>query len=133
MVVRTKTVLFVCVHNAARSQMAEAFFNEMAGGRHVGISAGSQPAEGVNPVAVETMGELGMDISGVRPKRLTAEMIERADLVVTMGCGENVCPIVPKEVIEWDLEDPSGRPIEEVRETRDRIKELVSELIRALG
>jgi arsenate reductase len=133
MVVRTKTVLFVCVHNAARSQMAEAFFNEMAGGRHVGISAGSQPAEGVNPVAVETMGELGMDISGVRPKRLTAEMIERADLVVTMGCGENVCPIVPKEVIEWDLEDPSGRPIEEVRETRDRIKELVSELIQTIG
>ena len=133
MVVCTKTVLFICVHNAARSQMAEAFFNEMAGGRHIGISAGSQPAEGINPVTVEAMAELGMDISGARPKRLTADMIERADLVVTMGCGENVCPIVPKEVIEWDLEDPSGRPIEEVRETRDRIKELVSELIRALG
>ena len=133
MVVRTKTVLFICVHNAARSQMAEAFFNEMAGGRHIGISAGSQPAEGVNPVAVEAMGELGMDNSGARPKRLTADMIERADLVVTMGCGENVCPIVPKEVIEWDLEDPSGRPIEEVRETRDRIKELVSELIQTFG
>ena len=128
-----KTVLFVCVHNAARSQMAEAFFNEMAGGRHVGISAGSQPAERVNPVAVEAMGELGMDISGARPKRLTADMIERADLVVTMGCGENICPIVPKEVIEWDLEDPSGRPVEEVRETRDRIKKLVSELIQSLG
>ncbi|MDH5200594.1 MAG: arsenate reductase ArsC [Candidatus Bathyarchaeota archaeon] len=128
-----KTVLFVCVHNAARSQMAEAFFNEMAGGRHIGISAGSQPAEGVNPVSVEAMGELGMDVSGARPKRLTADMIERADLVVTMGCGENVCPIVPKEVIEWDLEDPSGRPIEEVRETRDRIKELVSELIQTIG
>jgi protein-tyrosine-phosphatase len=128
-----KTVLFVCVHNAARSQMAEAFFNEMAGGRHVGISAGSQPAERVNPVAVEAMAELGMDISGARPKRFTADMIERADLVVTMGCGENVCPIVPKEVIEWELEDPSGRPIEEVRETRDRIKELVGELIRTIG
>lgn len=128
-----KTVLFVCVHNAARSQMAEAFLNEMAGGRHVGISAGSQPAERVNPVAVEAMAELGIDISGTRPKRLTADMIERADLVVTMGCGENVCPIVPKEVMEWDLEDPSGRPIEEVRETRDRIKELVSELIRTIG
>jgi arsenate reductase len=133
MVVRTKTVLFICVHNAARSQMAEAFFNEMAGGRHIGISAGSQPAEGINPVTVEAMAELGMDISGARPKRLTADMIERADLVVTMGCGENVCPIVPKEVIEWDLEDPSGRPIEEVRETRDRIKELVSELIQTFG
>jgi arsenate reductase len=128
-----KTALFVCVHNAARSQMAEAFFNEMADGRHVGISAGSQPAERVNPVAVEAMRELGIDISGARPKRLTADMIERADLVVTMGCGENVCPIVPKEVIEWDLEDPSGRPIEEVRETRDRIKELVSELIQTFG
>lgn len=128
-----KTVLFVCVHNAARSQMAEAFFNEMADGRYVGISAGSQPAERVNPVAVEAMRELGIDISGTRPKRLTADMIERADLVVTMGCGENVCPIVPKEVIEWDLEDPSGRPIEEVRETRDRIKELVSELIGTIG
>jgi len=133
MVVRTKTVLFICVHNAARSQMAEAFFNEMAGGRHIGISAGSQPAEGINPVTVEAMAELGMDISGARPKRLTADMVERADLVVTMGCGENVCPIVPKEVIEWDLEDPSGRPIEEVRETRDRIKELVSELIQTFG
>ena len=105
----------------------------MAGGRNICISAGSQPAEGVNPVAVEAMGELGMDNSGARPKRLTADMIERADLVVTMGCGENVCPIVPKEVIEWDLEDPSGRPIEEVRETRDRIKELVSELIQTIG
>jgi len=105
----------------------------MAGGRYIGISAGSQPAEGVNPVAVEAMAELGMDISGARPKRLTADMVERADLVVTMGCGENVCPIVPKEVIEWDLEDPSGRPIEEVRETRDRIKELVSELIQTIG
>lgn len=128
-----KTVLFICVHNAARSQMAEAFFNEMAGGRHVGISAGSQPAEKVNPVAVEAMAELGIYISGARPKMLTVDMIERADLVVTMGCGENVCPIVPKEVIEWDLEDPSGRPIEEVREIRDKIRELVSKLFRAIG
>ncbi len=128
-----KTVLFICVHNAARSQMAEAFFNEMAGGRHVGISAGSQPAEKVNPVAVEAMAELGIYISGARPKMLTVDMIERADLVVTMGCGENVCPIVPKEVIEWDLEDPSGRPIEEVREIRDKIRKLVSKLIRAIG
>jgi arsenate reductase len=127
-----KTVLFVCVHNAARSQMAEAFFNEMADGRHVGISAGSQPAERVNPVAVEAMGELGIDISGARPKRLTADMIERADLVVTMGCGENVCPIVPKEVIVWELEDPSGKPIEEVLSIRDQIMKLVRDLVDTL-
>jgi arsenate reductase len=127
-----KTALFVCVHNAARSQMAEAFFNEMAGGRHIGISAGSQPAEGINPVAVEAMGELGIDISGARPKRLTADMIERADLVVTMGCGENVCPIVPKEVIVWELEDPSGKPIEEVLSIRDQIMKLVRDLVDTL-
>ena len=94
-----KTVLFVCVHNAARSQMAEAFFNEMADGRHVGISAGSQPAERVNPVAVEAMGELGIDISGARPKRLTADMIERADLVVTMGAG-NIWEVAD-EIVRW--------------------------------
>ncbi|MDH5792205.1 MAG: arsenate reductase ArsC [Candidatus Bathyarchaeota archaeon] len=127
-----KTVLFVCVHNAARSQMAEAFFNVMAGGRHVGISAGSQPAERVNPRAVEAMGELRIDISGARPKRLTADMIERADLVVTMGCGENVCPIVPKEVIVWELEDPSGKPIEEVLSIRDQIMKLVRDLVDTL-
>jgi arsenate reductase len=127
-----KTVLFVCVHNAARSQIAEAFFNEMAGERRIGISAGSQPAERVNPIAVEAMGELGIDISGARPKRLTADMIERADLVVTMGCGENVCPIVPKEVIVWELEDPSGKPIEEVLSIRDQIMKLVRDLVDTL-
>jgi len=127
-----KTVLFVCVHNAARSQIAEAFFNEMAGERRIGISAGSQPAERVNPIAVEAMGELGIDISGARPKRLTADMIERADLVVTMGCGENVCSIVPKEVIEWELEDPSEKSIEEVLSIRDQIMKLVRDLVDTL-
>lgn len=111
--------------------MAEAFFNEMTEGRHRGISAGSQPGDMVNPNAVETMAELGIDISGSKPKRLTAEMVEEADIVITMGCGENVCPIVPKEVLEWDLEDPAGMPLERVREIRDQIRERVERLIEA--
>jgi arsenate reductase len=127
-----KTVLFICVHNAARSQMAEAFFNEMTGGRHVGMSVGSQPAERVNPKAVEAMSELGIDISGAWPKKLTAEMVEVANLVITMGCGEDVCPIVPKEVLVWKLEDPSGKQLEVVREIRDEIKVRIENLIKAL-
>jgi arsenate reductase len=127
-----KTVLFVCVHNSARSQMAEAFFNEMTGGRHRGISAGSEPAEAVNPDAVEAMAELGIDISGARPKRITAEMVERADIVITMGCGENVCPVVPKEITDWELEDPSGKLLEEVREIRDQIRGKVGLLVEAI-
>lgn len=127
-----KTVLFVCVHNAARSQMAEAFFNEMAEGRHRGISAGSQPAEEVDPGALAAMAELGLDIGDARPKKLTASMVVEADVVVTMGCGEDVCPVVPKEVLDWELEDPSGKPLEKVRETRDQIRERVERLIEAL-
>jgi protein-tyrosine-phosphatase len=130
---KLKTVLFVCVHNAARSQMAEAFFNEMTKGRHRGISAGSEPAEAVNPDAVEAMAELGIDISGARPKRLTAEMVERADIVITMGCGENVCPVVPKEIADWELEDPSGKPLEKVREIRDQIRGKVGLLVEAIS
>jgi len=99
--------------------MAEAFFNEFTGGRHRGMSAGSQPAKRVNPNAVKVMAEVGIDISGAKPKRLTADLVEEADIVITMGCGEDVCPIVPKEVIVWDLEDPSGKPLERVREIRD--------------
>jgi len=127
-----KTVLFVCVHNAARSQMAEAFFNEMTGGEHLGISAGSQPSERVSPAAVEAMAEAGIDIGGQRPKRLTAEMVERADRVVIMGCGEGVCPVVPKEIEDWELDDPEGRPIEEVRRIRDQIRTRVRQLIEEL-
>jgi protein-tyrosine-phosphatase len=124
-----KTVLFVCVHNSARSQMAEALFNEMVQGRHRAISAGSQPGEEVNPDAVRVMAELGIDISGARPKMLDAGMVEAADVVVTMGCGEDVCPIVPKEIIDWGLEDPTGRPLERVRGIRDEIKERMRRLI----
>jgi protein-tyrosine-phosphatase len=123
------TVLFVCVHNAARSQMAEAFFNNLTGDKHRGISAGSQPTEKINPNAVKAMIEVGIDISDAKPKSLTADMVEESDIVVTMGCGENVCPIVPKEVIDWDLEDPSKKSMEGVREIRDQIKDKIRGLI----
>ena len=109
--------------------MAEAFFNEFTSSKHRGLSAGSQPAERVNPNAVKAMAEIGIDISGARSKRLTAELVEKVDIVVTLGCGENVCPIVPKEVIEWDLEDPSEKSLKRVREIRDQIRENVLQLI----
>jgi len=128
-----KTVLFVCVHNAARSQMAEAFFNEMTKGEHLGFSAGSQPSERVNPDVVEVMAELGIDISGKRPKRLSVDMVESADKVVVMGCGEEVCPVVPKEVQDWQIEDPEGQPIEKIRQIRDQIKDRVKHLVETLN
>ena len=109
--------------------MAVAFFNEYTSDRHRGLSAGSQPAESVNPNAVKAMEEVGIDISDVIPKRLTADLVEEADIVITMGCGENVCPIVPKEIIVWDLEDPSGKPLEKVRQIRDHISEKVQQLV----
>ena len=112
--------------------MAEAFFNDVAGGRHRGISAGSQPGDEVNPVAVRAMAELGIDMGGGKPKLLSGEMVEEADLVITMGCGENVCPIVPKEVVDWALDDPHGQPIERVREIRDEIQRRVIDLVSAL-
>jgi arsenate reductase len=95
-----RTVLFICVHNAARSQMAKAFFNDIAKGRGRALSAGSQPGERVNERAVEVMAEVGIDIRREVPIMLTAEMVEEADLVITMGCGENVCPVVPKEIVD---------------------------------
>ncbi|MFQ6053548.1 MAG: arsenate reductase ArsC [Candidatus Bathyarchaeia archaeon] len=125
-------MLFVCVHNAARSQMAEAFFNEMTGGRHLAISAGSRPAERVNPDAVKVMSELGIEMSSRRPKRLTSEMVEGADRVIVMGCGEEVCPVVPKEVQDWQMDDPEGRPLEEVRRIRDQIRARVEQLLETL-
>ena len=112
--------------------MAEAFFNEYTSNRHRGLSAGSQPAESVNPNAVKAMEEVGIDISDVKPKRLTADLVEEADIVITMGCGENVCPIVPKEIIVWDLEDPSGKPFEKVRQIRDHISEKVQQLVKRI-
>ena len=128
-----KKVLFVCVHNAGRSQMAQAFFNQMAKGKAKSFSAGTQPADKVNPVVVEAMREVGIDISRQKPKLLTLEMVEGADRVITMGCGvEGVCPasFVPTE--DWQLEDPEGKPIEQVRQIRDEVKARVAGLIKEL-
>jgi arsenate reductase (thioredoxin) len=126
------TVLFICVQNAGRSQMAEAFFNRLSGGRHRGLSAGSRPSDAVNPVVVEALSEVGIDISGNKPKKLTKEMILEADLAVTMGCGEDACPVVPNELRDWDVEDPHGKPIETVRRIRDDIRRRVESLVEEL-
>lgn len=122
------TVLFVCLHNAGRSQMSQALFEQVAGGRHAAISAGTTPGERVHPEVVEVMRELGMDLSGRRPALLTRELAEQADIVVTMGCGDQ-CPYIPgKRYLDWDLPDPKGRPMAEVRATRDEIARRVRRL-----
>jgi arsenate reductase len=129
-----KTILFVCVHNAGRSQMAEAFFNQMARGKAKGTSAGTQPSEKVNPTVVEAMGEVGLDIGHHKPKMLTFDMLEGADRVITMGCSvEKSCPasFVPAE--DWDVEDPEGKPIEQIRQIRDEIKARVQTLVEELA
>lgn len=124
--------LFVCLHNAGRSQMSAALFERAAAGRHQARSAGTTPAERVHPEVVEAMSELGIDLTDRRPRLLTRADAEWADVVVTMGCGDE-CPYIPgKRYVDWDLADPKGRPLEEVRETREeiarRVKELVAEL-----
>jgi len=125
-------VLFVCLHNAGRSQMSAALFERAAEGRHEASSAGTTPAERVHPEVVETMRELGVDLAGRTPRKLTRELAEQADVVVTMGCGDE-CPYVPgKRYLDWDLPDPKGRPLEEVRETRDEIARRVAELVAEL-
>src|SRR3954451_5488515 len=124
-------VLFVCLHNAGRSQMSRALFERAAAGRHTAESAGSvdDPAGHVDPAVVPAMAELGVDVSARRPQRLTHELAQRADLVVTMGCGDT-CPYIPgKRYIDWDLPDPKGRPVDEVRATRDEIAQRVAELL----
>jgi arsenate reductase len=128
-----KNVLFVCVHNAGRSQMAEAFFNQIAKGKAEGSSAGTEPSEEVNPTVVKAMREVGIDIGHHRPRMLTSEMLEEADQVITMGCSvEKACPatFVPTE--DWQLDDPEGKPIEQVRQIRDEIKDRVERLAREL-
>jgi protein-tyrosine-phosphatase len=125
-------VLFVCLHNAGRSQMSEALFEREAGGRHEAESAGTTPAQHVHPEVVEAMRELGIDLADRVPKMLTREAAERADVVVTMGCGDE-CPYIPgKRYVDWDLEDPKGQPLGAVRRTRDeigaRVERLVAEL-----
>ena len=126
-----KTVLFICVHNSGRSQMAEAFFNQMARGKAKAISAGSQPADTVNPTVVKAMQEVGVDISHNKPKLLTLEMMEGIDKAFTMGC-ENTCPLTTVETEDWALEDPEGKPIEKVREIRDIIKGRVANLVKEM-
>jgi arsenate reductase (thioredoxin) len=125
-------VLFVCVRNAGRSQMAETLFERAADGRHEARSAGSRPAERVHPEVVTAMAELGIDLSGRVPQGLTQADAEWADVVVTMGCGDE-CPFIPgKRYIDWDLEDPGGRPLEDVRGIRDDIARRVDGLLQGL-
>jgi arsenate reductase (thioredoxin) len=130
-------VLFVCLHNAGRSQMSEALFSRAAAGRHEARSAGTEPAQRVHPEVIEAMREAGIDLSDRIPRLLERSDVEWADLVVTMGCGDS-CPYIPgKRYLDWELEDPAGRPLEEVRATRDEIERrtapLLSELDSAAG
>ena len=130
-------VLFVCLHNAGRSQMSKALFDRVAGGRHEARSAGTSPGDRVHPEVVAVMRELDIDVAGNVPQKLTTELAQWADVVVTMGCGDE-CPYIPgKRYLDWELEDPKGRPVEEVRATRDeigrRVQALVDELSRSVG
>lgn len=132
----SKTVIFVCVHNSGRSQMAEAFFNQAAKGKALALSAGTQPGDKVHPVVVEAMRELGIDISHKKPKMLTLEMIEKADKMITMGCGADaggLCPASFVETEDWALEDPKNKSLEQVRVIRDEIKKRVLQLIQEIA
>jgi arsenate reductase len=131
--VTTPEVLFVCVHNAGRSQMAAALLDHHAHGRVTVRSAGSIPADEINPAVVEVMREIGLDITKAYPKPLTTEAVEASDVVITMGCGD-ACPIFPgKTYLDWQLNDPAGLPVEQVRPIRDeidrRVQALLAELI----
>jgi arsenate reductase len=132
--VTTPSVLFVCVHNAGRSQMAAGWLRHLAGDRVEVLSAGSTPADRVNPAAVDAMAEVGIDIAGERPKVLTPEAVEVSDVAVTMGCGDT-CPVLPgKRYLDWELADPAGQGIEAVRPIRDqievRVRGLLADLLR---
>ncbi len=126
------TVLFVCVHNAGRSQMAAGFLQHLGNGRIEVLSAGSEPTDRVNPVAVAAMAEVGIDIAAATPKVLTADAVRVSDVVVTMGCGD-ACPFFPGTHYEdWELDDPAGQGIEEVRPIRDEIRQRVEKLVQEL-
>ena len=126
-------VLFVCVQNAGRSQMAEALFERAADDRHQSRSAGSAPAARVHPEVIDVMRELGVDLTGRTPRGLDRADVEWADLVVTMGCGD-ACPVIPgKRYVDWELEDPAGRPPDEVRAVRDEIERRIAALLPELG
>ena len=125
-------VLFVCKQNAGRSQMSQALFEQVANGHHQSRSAGTRPAEHVHPVVVAAMREQGIDLSARRPQKLTDELGEWADVVVTMGCGDE-CPYIPgKKYIDWDLKDPADQPLDAVRAIRDEINTRVKQLARDL-
>ncbi len=127
------TVLFLCVHNAGRSQMALGWFDHLADGRAVGWSGGSEPADQVNPSAIAVMREVGIDITGAFPKPWTDEIVRAADVVVTMGCGD-ACPFYPgKRYEDWELDDPAGQDVEAVRPIRDEIERRVRSLLNDLG
>ncbi len=126
------TVLFVCLHNAGRSQMSRAMFERAAAGRHTALSAGTTPGDRVHPEVVAVMRELGIDLADRKPQLLTRELAHKADIVITMGCGDQ-CPYIPgKRYIDWELPDPKGRPIDEVRATRDEIADRVIALLSEL-
>jgi arsenate reductase len=126
------SVLFVCVHNAGRSQMAAGYLRELGAGRIEVRSAGSEPKDEINPVAVDAMAEEGIDIAGNTPKILTVDAVKESDVVITMGCGD-ACPIFPgKRYEDWELDDPAGQGIEAVRPIRDEIKRRVEELVSEL-
>ena len=128
----TPSVLFVCVHNAGRSQMAAGWLRHLAGDTIAVRSAGSEPADQINPVAVQAMREVGIDITGTTPRLLSTEAVQDSDVVVTMGCGD-ACPFFPgKRYEDWKLTDPAGQPIEVVRQVRDEIRDHVEKLIAEL-
>ena len=123
------TVLFVCVHNAGRSQMAAGYLRELSGGRVDVLSAGSEPGDRINPIAVQVMAEEGIDIAGETPKILTTDAVKESDVVITMGCGDT-CPIFPgKRYEDWELTDPAGLPVDQVRPIRDEIKQRIQNLL----
>jgi protein-tyrosine-phosphatase len=126
------SVLFVCVHNAGRSQMAAAFLTHLAGDKVEVRSAGSAPADSINPAVVEALKEVGIDISNEQPKVLTTSAVEQSDVVITMGCGD-ACPFFPgKRYLDWVLEDPAGQGVADVRPIREQIRKLVEDLIPTL-
>lgn len=125
-------ILFLCIHNAGRSQMAAGFARELSGGDIEIFSGGSEPADQVNPVAVEVMNEVGIDISTYVPQKFTNDLLASVDVVVTMGCGDT-CPFIPgKTYVDWPLDDPKGQPLDVVRRIRDEIRERVANLIAQL-
>ena len=127
------SVLFLCVHNAGRSQMASGWMRHLAGAGIDVFSGGSEPADRINPAAVEVMADAGIDITGQQPQRWTDDAVRQADVVVTMGCGDT-CPVFPgTRYVDWDLEDPAGKPVEAVRPIRDDIEQRVRALMAELG